>query len=139
MPQIVTRQPDAAMPRVPGSLAAHYAPTTPLRLLPSARIVEVIDLRRARVGAVPYSVTVGCPARRQHTPGAACRPTPRAYASALYAALRELDQADAELIIVEEIPATPAWAAVADRLQRAACGSGAKVDPDVKVAPERHP
>ncbi|MBL8407189.1 MAG: hypothetical protein JNJ81_05210, partial [Candidatus Accumulibacter sp.] len=47
-----------------------------------------------------------------------------AYASALYAALRELDQADAELIIVEEIPATPAWAAVADRLQRAAAGAG---------------
>ena len=45
-------------------------------------------------------------------------------ASALYAALRELDQADAELIIVEEIPETPAWAAVADRLQRAAAGAG---------------
>jgi L-threonylcarbamoyladenylate synthase len=53
---------------------------------------------------------------------------PRAYASALYAALRELDQADAELIVVEEIPATPAWAAVADRLRRAACGAGRGTD-----------
>jgi tRNA threonylcarbamoyl adenosine modification protein (Sua5/YciO/YrdC/YwlC family) len=30
----------------------------------------------ARVGAAPYSVTVACPPRRQHTPAAACRPIP---------------------------------------------------------------
>jgi L-threonylcarbamoyladenylate synthase len=53
---------------------------------------------------------------------------PARYASALYAALRELDQAGADLIVVEEIPATPAWAAVADRLRRAACGAGLGTD-----------
>ncbi|WP_308240114.1 L-threonylcarbamoyladenylate synthase, partial [Candidatus Accumulibacter contiguus] len=114
MPQIVTRPPDAAMPRVPGSLAAHYAPTTPLHLLPSARIVEVIDLLQS----TGRRCAVLCHSRLPATPAAhawRCLPAnPRAYASALYAALRELDQADAELIIVEEIPATPAWAAVAD-------------------------
>ncbi|MEF8712588.1 MAG: L-threonylcarbamoyladenylate synthase [Accumulibacter sp.] len=125
MPQIVTRPPDGGMPRVSGSLAAHYAPTTPLRLLPCARLVEVIDLLQ-RTG---QRCAVLCHSRLPATLAAhACRrlpANPRAYASALYAALRELDQADAELILVEEIPATPVWAAVADRLQRAAAGSGA--------------
>ena len=125
MPQIVTRPPDGGIPRVSGSLAAHYAPTTPLRLVPPARLVEVIDLLQS----TGRRCAVLCHSRLPATPAAyACRrlpANPRAYARALYAALRELDQADAELIIVEEIPATPAWAAVADRLQRAAAGAGA--------------
>jgi len=50
---------------------------------------------------------------------------PEGYARGLYAALRELDQLGNELIVVEAIPAEPAWAAVADRLRRATCGSGA--------------
>jgi len=125
MPQIVTRPPDGGIPRVSGSLAAHYAPTTPLRLVPPARLVEVIDLLQS----TGRRCAVLCHSRLPATPAAyACRrlpANPRAYARALYAALRELDQADAELIIVEEIPATPAWAAVADRLLRAAAGAGA--------------
>jgi L-threonylcarbamoyladenylate synthase len=50
---------------------------------------------------------------------------PEGYARGLYAALRELDQAGNDVIVVENIPAEPAWAAVADRLRRAARGSGA--------------
>jgi len=49
---------------------------------------------------------------------------PQGYARGLYAALRELDQMAADIILVEEIPAAPAWAAIADRLHRAACGAG---------------
>ena len=49
---------------------------------------------------------------------------PEGYARGLYAALRELDQAGNDLIVVEDIPGEPGWAAVADRLRRAACGSG---------------
>ncbi|KFB72964.1 MAG: putative translation factor (SUA5) [Candidatus Accumulibacter phosphatis] len=90
--------------------------------------IEVID----RLQSTGRRCAVLCHSRLPATPAAyawRCLPAnPRAYASALYAALRELDQADAELIIVEEIPATPAWAAVADRLQRAAAGAGLSTD-----------
>ncbi|MGA7986693.1 MAG: Sua5 family C-terminal domain-containing protein, partial [Burkholderiales bacterium] len=42
------------------------------------------------------------------------------YARRLYAALRELDAAGCAQILVERPPEDPAWAAVRDRLGRAA-------------------
>jgi L-threonylcarbamoyladenylate synthase len=42
-----------------------------------------------------------------------------AYAQRLYAALRELDSAGCEAILIETPPETPEWAAVRDRLKRA--------------------
>jgi L-threonylcarbamoyladenylate synthase len=50
---------------------------------------------------------------------------PLAYAHELYAALRALDESGCEVILVESPPETPDWAAVRDRLQRAAAGSAA--------------
>ena len=47
-----------------------------------------------------------------------------AYAQGFYAALRELDEAHAELIVIEALPDNNAWSAIADRLRRAACGAG---------------
>jgi L-threonylcarbamoyladenylate synthase len=44
---------------------------------------------------------------------------PRAYAQKLYAALRELDSAGCETILIEAPPAEPAWEAVLDRLRKA--------------------
>ena len=44
---------------------------------------------------------------------------PAAYAQKLYAALRELDAAACEVILVEGPPEAPEWLAVRDRLQRA--------------------
>jgi L-threonylcarbamoyladenylate synthase len=49
---------------------------------------------------------------------------PAAYAHDLYAHLRALDALGADFILVEAPPADPAWAAIADRLGRAAVGSG---------------
>jgi L-threonylcarbamoyladenylate synthase len=46
---------------------------------------------------------------------------PQGYAQRLYAALREVDGAGCELILVEAPPETAEWAAVRDRLVRA-CG-----------------
>jgi L-threonylcarbamoyladenylate synthase len=45
---------------------------------------------------------------------------PQAFARALYAALHECDQTGAELIVVEQVPESSEWRAIADRLQRAA-------------------
>jgi len=43
-----------------------------------------------------------------------------AFARAIYATLHECDEAGAELIVVEALPGTPEWRAIADRLRRAA-------------------
>lgn len=45
---------------------------------------------------------------------------PHVYARELYGLLRALDRADVARILVERLPDTPAWAAVNDRLGRAA-------------------
>jgi L-threonylcarbamoyladenylate synthase len=45
------------------------------------------------------------------------------YAHGLYAALRELDAAGAERIVVEAPPHGAEWSAVVDRLRRASRGS----------------
>jgi L-threonylcarbamoyladenylate synthase len=50
---------------------------------------------------------------------------PVGYAHDLYAALRELDHAGVDLIVVEAIPETATWQAVGDRLRRALVGAGA--------------
>ena len=115
-------------PRVSGSLDAHYAPQTPLRIVPTPQLpVFLRDLlaQRRCFGLLCYSDAehaagnfLPAPARRQ------LAPEPTAYARDLYAALRELDRPEHELIVLEAIPDNPAWAAVADRLRRAAFGSG---------------
>jgi L-threonylcarbamoyladenylate synthase len=110
------------VPRVSGSLSGHYAPRTAMRRVASA------DLARAVEEALAQGLRCGVLAR-----GAATPPThslrrlpddPQGYARGLYAALRELDRAGNELILAEDVPAGPDWAAVADRLRRAARGAG---------------
>jgi L-threonylcarbamoyladenylate synthase len=46
-----------------------------------------------------------------------------AYAHALYSSLRRLDEAGCDAIVVEKPPQEAAWAAINDRLGRAAAGS----------------
>jgi len=46
-------------------------------------------------------------------------PDPEGYARTLYATLHSLDAEVWERIVVEELPATPQWAGVRDRLRRA--------------------
>ena len=79
----------------------------------------------------PRTRSLAVLARSPKPPGAPVRhwqqapSDPLGYAHDLYAALRRLDESGCDLIIVESPPETPAWAAVRDRLQRAAAGSGA--------------
>jgi L-threonylcarbamoyladenylate synthase len=47
---------------------------------------------------------------------------PTAYAHDLYANLRALDSADADAILIEDVPDEPEWLAVRDRLTRATHG-----------------
>ena len=49
-----------------------------------------------------------------------CLPSPRAYAAVLYERLHEADAQGWDWIAVEQPPRTEDWAAIRDRLERAA-------------------
>ena len=126
MPELPELRPGVAAgdqaPRVSGSLDAHYAPRTPLRVVAGEQMPSLVDemQRSGRRCAVLACGALVSPAQAyRHLPDEA-----QGYARGFYAALRELDQSAVDLIVVEAIPGTPDWAAVADRLRRAACGSG---------------
>ena len=125
LPDLVAPNADHNAPRVSGSLDAHYAPTTPMRLIAPERLLDFMNAirhRGSRCGALCHSQPphAGMPHAWRMLPA-----DPEGYARALYGALRELDQAGTDMIVVEDIPQTAAWQAVADRLRRAACGAGA--------------
>jgi L-threonylcarbamoyladenylate synthase len=109
-----------ASPRVSGALAAHYAPATPLDLLPSSAVDAIASTASPRIVVL---------ARRPAPASArvawiAAPADPVGYAHDLYAQLRTLDAAGFDRIVVEATPDDPAWAAVRDRLTRAAFGAG---------------
>ena len=112
----------AKVPRVSGSLDGHYAPRTPMRLVSGDELASLIDeLQRAgrRCGVLAYRASAPTAQVYRQLPDDA-----QGYAHGFYAALRELDQADIDLIVVETIPLATEWAAVADRMGRSVCGSG---------------
>lgn len=101
-----------------GGLARHYAPRTPARLVPTHALDREIAALKDRVAVLAFSrpderVDFWLRMPRE----------PQAYAQRLYAALRELDGAGCEQILVEAPPDSAEWAAVRDRLKRA-CGQG---------------
>jgi L-threonylcarbamoyladenylate synthase len=129
------KKPAKAAPRVSGSLAAHYAPVTPLRLVAGSLLQAEVDQllnggQRAAVLAFsakpkikPSPVGVGVRnARRLLWITAGTDAV--GYAQSLYANLRTLDAAATTMILVESPPTTAPWEAVNDRLGRAATGSG---------------
>ena len=96
-----------------GGLERHYAPRTPARLVP----VHALD-REISKGKSVAVLAFSRPDERVDFWLRMPR-EPQAYAQKLYAALRELDSAGCEQILVEAPPDTAEWAAVRDRLKRA--------------------
>ena len=117
--------PAAHSPRAPGTLTAHYAPLTPLMLMEGDLAVELaasLARQGKRVAVLAFS------AQRPLLPGLEWAAAPRdaaGYAHELYACLRRLDTAGCDSIIVERPPQAPEWAAINDRLARAAAGAAA--------------
>ena len=106
--------PTSASPRHSGGLERHYAPRTPARLVPTHALDREISALKERVAVLAFSrpderVDYWLRMPRE----------PQAYAQRLYAALRELDGAGCERILVETPPESAEWAAVRDRLKRA--------------------
>ncbi len=107
-----------AAPRVSGSLAAHYAPRTPMRMASEAEIGAA-----GRDCAVLTRAGESTPG--QHAMAIDAPFDAAGYAHELYANLRALDASGARLILVQTLPDTADWDAVHDRLGRAVTGSGA--------------
>jgi len=111
------RDKEEASPRHSGGLERHYAPRTPARLVPTHELDRQIAVMKDRVAVLAFSrpdERVDYWLRMPRDPAA--------YAQRLYAALRELDSAGCEAILVESPPQAAEWAAVLDRLRRA-CAS----------------
>jgi L-threonylcarbamoyladenylate synthase len=112
--------------RAPGRLPAHYAPATPLEVLPTAQVpqraaalaregrrVALLALANSGAGLATMSVT-----QREIMPDNAI-----SYARILYATLRRLDAQAFDVLLVEATPDDPEWLAISDRLARAAFGT----------------
>ena len=92
--------------RSPGQMARHYSPHTPLVLANGLAEVERIQTELRERGLRTVCLNVSS--------------KPAEYAEALYAILHELDRERYDFLVVEMPPDTPEWAAVRDRLTRAA-------------------
>jgi L-threonylcarbamoyladenylate synthase len=104
----------AGSPRVSGSLEAHYAPLTPMRMLSRDEIKNTSndDCVALALSSLPSGMR-----------GIALPAEPDSYAKGLYAALRALDAMQAECILLERPPDGSPWLAVTDRIKRAIVGS----------------
>ncbi|MDE2427669.1 MAG: translation factor Sua5, partial [Burkholderiales bacterium] len=114
--------PDATAPRASGTLDAHYAPLTPVVLVNGDEldtIVRQLQGRARKIALMSYQAhpSIHMQAWRQ------LPDDPVGYAHDLYAGLRELDHAHADLILVEALPQGKNWQGVNDRLRRAAFDS----------------
>jgi L-threonylcarbamoyladenylate synthase len=114
---------DVAAPRASGTLDAHYAPNTPVVLLATIELdacIQKLLMAGKRIAVMAYAelASVASLAAYLHMPK-----DPVHYAHDLYAALRELDLAAADVILVQALPDDKAWQGVNDRLQRAAFDS----------------
>ena len=114
----VVKNAEPAMPRVSGSLASHYAPVTPLTILPLETIAQKMTSENA--AAIVRDHTTLPAALRQHASTIVLADQPARYAHDFYRVLRELDAKGYSQIYVQPLPETSDWLAVRDRLGRAA-------------------
>ena len=109
---------EAGSVRAPGTLASHYAPTTPTFVVPSEELAAYLEHHADKRLAI----------LSRHAQPEACGDilwktlpnTPAAFGRLLYATLRDLDGSGVERVVVEAPPESDAWLAVRDRLARAA-------------------
>ncbi len=121
---------DESLPKVSGSLRAHYAPTTPLRLYAPGRVLDALsefpDIKsRVAVAVWDSESSLGEDGHPSvHFEEVEVPSDSATFATLLYRSLRDLDQQGWDLILFPEPPAGEEWDGVRDRLQRACFGSG---------------
>ena len=115
--------PQGDSPRAPGMLVAHYAPATPLMVMEGDLLLELAASLTRQGKRVAVLARSALQPLASDLTWIAAPSDARAYAHDFYANLRALDAAGCDAILVEELPQQPEWAAVNDRLGRAATGS----------------
>jgi L-threonylcarbamoyladenylate synthase len=133
---VVGRVDDAGAdaPRAPGRQRSHYAPGTPLELVEPAALGPALEAALAGGGRIAVLARSAAATASDRVTWKRMPDEPAPYGRALYAALRALDATGSERILAEAAPAGEAWAAVSDRLARAAT-RGEAADGRVPDAP----
>jgi L-threonylcarbamoyladenylate synthase len=109
-------RPGTGVAQSPGQQHRHYAPAALVRLVGPPGLAAAVASLPGRIGVL----------LRGETPAPAAAAVarlpedPAGYARGLYAALRDLEDADCNAIVVEQVPAGGEWDAIRDRLTRAA-------------------
>jgi L-threonylcarbamoyladenylate synthase len=111
---------DPLSPRVPGSMPTHYAPSTPMTIVPSGEIDAQADA--ASSGGRRVAVLAQRLPLRSHkyVTWINAGRRPESYGRDLYTNLRTLDKAGCQRILVQDVPEGERWDAIRDRLLRAA-------------------
>lgn len=112
--------PSPTAPRVPGSTTRHYSPQTPVNVVASRRLEQVMNEFRETHEKVAVLALRAPVTTNQYMTWINAGTRPDVYGRQLYANLRTLDKAGAKVILVEEVPEGERWDAVRDRLKRAA-------------------
>jgi L-threonylcarbamoyladenylate synthase len=101
----------------PGMLLRHYSPRARVHIFPNlteAHFHAVLWGAGQKIGVVAFA-----PTRLEATREVILPMDAANYARQIYALLREFDEEGIDLILLEEVPPTPAWGAIQDRLLRA--------------------
>jgi L-threonylcarbamoyladenylate synthase len=106
-------------PKAPGQHQLHYSPRTPCFLFESRQALIAHAAKNPEAAALLFGDTLNSIKTRITLPA-----NPSLAAEQLYAALHTLDAVQAQVILIESPPDLPSWAAVRDRLQRAAYQPG---------------
>jgi L-threonylcarbamoyladenylate synthase len=115
--------PGAQAPRVPGTLPSHYAPRTPLAVVPAASLEQTVRRLVALGKRVGVMARGEPPFEASQVVWTQARPDAESYARGLYANLRALDHSGCDVLLAEAVPEGGEWLAVRDRLGRAAYGT----------------
>lgn len=113
---------EASAIRTSGTLPAHYAPDTPLKLVPTDQIWQLamtIAGRNLRVLVMTWSAITSNKPENPLIIHHSMPADPLSYGQLLYAKLHRFDQDQFDYLLVETPPDHTDWLAVTDRLQRA--------------------
>ena len=109
---------------VPGNVEAHYQPNTPLHILSSEQLLTKLDsLFQKNCHLIVWSDTIVERCKKVNFPASKwsnLKNNAALFGRELYVTLYRVDQTHSSQIIIEKPPQTDAWAAVNDRVTRAA-------------------
>jgi L-threonylcarbamoyladenylate synthase len=107
-------------PRVPGGTPSHYAPTTPMAIVPAGEIdahAAALSEGGRRIAVLAQRLPLRA---HKYVTWINAGRRPEQYGHDLYGNLRTLDKAGCQQILVQDVPEGERWDAIRDRLLRAA-------------------